>query len=81
MMELLWKCLMWYYEYTMESEYALWYGYYEYVRDTQGSEYTLVCSWIMFEFVWICLKHNLKYLCKPSSTYRYLGVFRILSKI
>ena len=22
--ELLWKCLIWYYEYTLEPEYALW---------------------------------------------------------
>ena len=22
--ELLWKCLIWYYEHTVESEYALW---------------------------------------------------------
>ena len=26
-MELLWKCLIWYYEYTLESEYTLWLKY------------------------------------------------------
>ena len=28
----------------------------EYVRDTQSSEYARVCSWIMLEYVYICLK-------------------------
>ena len=33
----------------------------EYTRDTQGSEYVWVCSWIMLEYDWIYLKQNLKY--------------------
>ena len=32
----------------------------EYASDTQGSEYAWVCCWRMLEYVWICLKQNLK---------------------
>ena len=48
-MELLWKCLIWYYEYTLESEYILLRICQDskYARDTQGSEFTWVCSWLM----------------------------------
>ena len=32
----------------------------EYARYTQDSEYAWVCSWIMLEYVSICLKQNVK---------------------
>ena len=54
---------------------------FEYASDTQGSEYAWVCSWIMLEYVWICLKQNLKQLHKITSIYRYIGAFRILPHI
>ena len=50
----------------------------QYARDTQGSGYAWVCSWLMLGYVWICLKQNLKQLHKLSSIYRYKGAFRIL---
>ena len=43
-MELLWKCLIWYYEYTLESVYA---------SDIQGSEYAWVS--MLFDNARICL--------------------------
>ena len=32
----------------------------EYARDTEGTKYAWVYSWIILEYVWICLKQNLK---------------------
>ena len=61
MTELLWKCLIWYYEYTVESEYALWICQgFEYAKGTQCSEYAWIFSCIVLEYVWTCLRQNLK---------------------
>ena len=46
--------------------------FFEHAKDTEVSEFAWVCSCIMLEYGWTCLKQNLK------STYRNIGVFRIL---
>ena len=48
--ESLWKFLIRYYKYAEESEYALCQGF-QYAKDTVGSEYMWVCSWIIPEYV------------------------------
>ena len=60
-MEFLWKCsIFWIY-------HGVWICFViricqgsECARDTQGSEYAWVCSWIMLEYIWIGLKQNVK---------------------
>ena len=60
-MEFLWKCsIFWIY-------HGVWICFViricqgsECARDTQGSEYAWVCSWIMLEYIWIDLKQNVK---------------------
>ena len=50
---------------------------FEYAKGAEASEYAWVCSWIKPEYIWTCLKQNLKKLYKLSSTYRCIGVFMI----
>ena len=47
---------------------------FEYAKDTDGSEYAWVCTWIMLKYAWICLKQNLKSLYKLRSIYRDRGI-------
>ena len=47
---------------------------FEYAKDTDGSEYAWVCTWIMLKYAWICLKQNLKSLYKLRSIYRDSGI-------